>query len=98
MDWSLFSAPERAVLMAYLASGGDPELLARLAKARRRSVLKADSDAWTDSMRRRLVGARVPIGQAVKYRICAQEHNLSLYRFVCNALEREYKRLYNLSI
>jgi len=93
-DLFLFSAVERAVLLAALEAGQvKPGLLVRLAAARRRTCQRADSDAVTDQARRILVGARLPRETAEKYRACASEHGLSLYRFICNALEREYWRL-----
>ena len=93
-DLYLFSADERAVLLAALEAGQvKPGLLVRLAAARRRTCQRADSDAVTDLGRRLLVGARLPRETAERYRQCAKEHGISLYRFVSNALEREYWRL-----
>jgi len=93
-DLSLFSADERAVLLGALRGRQlPPGVLISLAQARRRTVQRAESDAITDQGRRILVGARLPRVQAEKYRTCASLHGLSLYRFVCNALEREYWRL-----
>ena len=93
-DLALFSADERAVLLDALEGGRvSPALLIRLAQARRRTCQRAESDAITDRGRRILVGARLPRPLAERYRACASEHGLSLYRFVCNALEREYWRL-----
>ena len=92
-DFMLFSADEKVVLLGFLADGGDADFLSRLAAARRRTQQRADSDAVTDLGRRLLVGARVPRELAERYRECATEHGLSLYRFVCNALEREYAHL-----
>lgn len=89
----LFSADEKVVLLGFLADGGDSAFLERLAAARRRTLQRADSDAATDLSRRLLIGARLPRELAERYRDCATEHGLSLYRFVCNALEREYTRL-----
>ena len=88
---------ERAVILSYLGEAEGNTALARclgsLAQARRRTCQRADSDAVTDLGRRVLVGARLPRAQAEKYRECASDHGLSLYRFVCNALEREFWRL-----
>ena len=93
-DLGLFSADERAVLLSALEAGQvRPGLLVRLAQARRRTCQRADSDAVTDQARRLLVGTRLPREPAEKYRQCASSHGLSLYRFVSNALEREYWRL-----
>ena len=91
---ALFPAGERAALMEAMRAGQiAPPALVRLAAARRRTVRKARSDAQTDSARRILVGARVPRERAEQYRECAAVHGLSLYRFIYNALEREYRRL-----
>ena len=93
-DLGLFSADERAVLLAALEAGQvKPGFLVRLAAARRRTCQRADSDAVTDQARRILVGARLPRETAERYRECAASHGLSLYRFVSNAMEREYWRL-----
>ena len=89
-----FSAQERAVLQDAMDYGQvPPAVLQRLAVARRRASGKAESDARTDHARRILVGARLPRETAERYRSCAAAKGLSLYRFVCNALEREYRRL-----
>ena len=88
----LFSAEEREVLLDALAQG-QRDLVAALVLARRRTQQRRDSDAETDVERRLLVGARVSRKRAERFRKCAQDHGLSLYRFVCNALEREYRRL-----
>lgn len=89
----LFSADERAVLLRWIAEGGSKDLAERLAKARRRTALRQASDAETDQGRRILVGARVPRPLAERYRAAATARGISLYRFVCNALEREYRAL-----
>ena len=91
---ALFPAAERAALLQAMRDRQiTPAALVRLAAARRRASRKADSDARTDHARRILVGARLPRQTAQRYRECAAGHGLSLYRFVCNALEREYRRL-----
>ena len=92
-DVMLFSADERAVLLTWLAAGGDAALAERLAAARRRTYLRQASDAETDLGRRILVGARIPRPLAERYRGAAAAKGMSLYRFVCNALEREYQAL-----
>lgn len=90
----LFSAGEQDAILAFM-DGVTPRrtCLERLLLARRRAYLKACSDAETDIERRLLVGARLPKETAERYRKCACEHGLSLYRFTCDALEREYRRL-----
>ena len=92
-DFDLFSADEKVVLLSFLADGGDSAFVERLAAARRRTAQRAESDSVTDQGRRILVGARLPRPLAERYRACAQAHGASLYRFVCNAMEREYWRL-----
>ena len=89
-----FSADERAVLLGAVGHGQvPPAFLVRLAAARQRASSRSESDAKTDHARRILVGARLPRQTAERYRECAAAHGLSLYRFVANALEREYWRL-----
>ena len=61
--------------------------LTSLGEARGRFVRKKASDARTDSVWRKLVGARVPVQFADECRRCAGEQGLSLYAFVVGALE-----------
>lgn len=90
----LFSAEERDVILEALAQDMPLSVFIRqLVLARRRTQQRWDSDSETDAERRLLVGARVSRKRAERFRKCAQEHGLSLYRFVCNALEHEYQRL-----
>ena len=91
---ALFPAAERAALLQAMRDRQiPPAVLVRLAAARRRTSQRANSDARTDHARRLLVGARLPRQTAERYRECAAGQGLSLYRFVCQALEREYLRL-----
>lgn len=90
--FKLFSAEEREVLLDALAAG-QRELVTALVLARRRTEQRRDSDRETDVERRLLVGARLPKATGEQLRRCAQDHGMSLYRFVCSALEREYQRL-----
>lgn len=93
--FSLLSAEEKTVVMLALdnSSSTVKDLVYNLCYARRRAAMRAASDRETDKDRRILVGARLNRPLAEKYRACARERGLSLYRFVCNALEREYRRL-----
>ena len=93
--FSLLSAEEKTVVMLALdnRSSTVKDLVYNLCYARRRAAMRAASDRETDKDRRLLVGARLPRPVAEKYRKCARDKDLSLYRFVCNALEREYRRL-----
>ena len=93
--FSLLSAEEKTVVMLALdnSSSTVKDLVYNLCYARRRAAMRAASDRETDKDRRILVGARLNRPLAEKYRACAHERGLSLYRFVCNALEREYRRL-----
>lgn len=90
--FKLFSAEEREVLLDALAQG-QRELVTALVLARRRTGQRRDSDRETDADRRILVGARLPRATGEQLRKCAQDHGMSLYRFVCQAMEREYRRL-----
>lgn len=93
--FSLLSAEEKTVVMLALdnRSSTVKDLVYNLCYARRRAAMRSASDRETDRDRRILVGARLNRPLAEKYRACARDHGLSLYRFVCNALEREYRRL-----
>lgn len=84
----LFSPEEQAVLLRAL-DAGQHEFVSELLRARRRYAQKQESDVGS----RLLVGARVPRQTAERYRQCARQRGISLYRFVCNALEREHRRL-----
>ena len=91
----LFSAEERAVMIDALDMDNNsvPDLINRLCLARRRARQRWESDMTTDRGRRLLVGARVPRRTAERYRACAAGHGMSLYRFVCVALEQAYENL-----
>lgn len=84
----LFSPEEQSALLRLLDLG-QQDLVAGVvrAKRRRKQLLEADDNC------RLLVGARVHRQTAERYRKCARARGLSLYRFVCNALEREFQRL-----
>lgn len=84
----LFSAEEQSVLLRAMEKR-QYDLVAGLVRARRRCAQKQESDVGS----RLLVGARVPRQTAERYRSCARARGISLYRFVCSALEREYGRL-----
>ena len=93
-NFSRFSADEKAVLRkGCLAGDISLDLLERLAQARQRTQSRGESDARTDAGRRVLVGARLPRPTAERYRLAAKLKGVSLYRFACEALEREYERL-----
>lgn len=53
-----------------------------------RTIAKKDSDKATDGMRRVLVGARVKREFGEKCKHAAKARGLSLYAWVCEALER----------
>lgn len=90
----LFSREEReAIISALDGPTTVRRLIQDLTKARRRSYLRYLSNSQTDASRRLLVGARVPRETAERYRECARSNGMSLYRFTCSALEREYRRL-----
>ena len=87
----LFSAEERLVLeLAVEREEPIDKLVMDLCFARRRAAQRAASDRETDHLRRLLVGARIPRPLAEKYRAAAKTSGRSLYRFVLDALEREY--------
>ena len=79
------SAHEREALRrAMQAAQEDPAMLSRItaiAAARGEAVRKRASDRRTDAARRTLVGARVP-------REAAMAQGISLYAWVCKALEQ----------
>lgn len=68
------------------------DIVTAIGEAAGRDVMKADNDRWTDSKRRKLVGARVPQEAAERCKRCADARGISLYRFVVEALEEACKR------
>lgn len=66
--------------------------IGRIPAARLRTIAKRRSDAATDARRRRLVGARVPVELAERYRDEAEKRGCSLYRLVSDTLKREAER------
>ncbi len=65
--------------------------LEQVGKAADRTEYRRLSDQATDQDRRRLIGARVPVYDADRYKALAAAAKMSLYRFVYDALER-YRR------
>lgn len=97
------SASERAAMEAALKAATALEsrqdrrrmvsVISDIGAARGRAEQKRESDARTDARRRKLIGARLPRAQAERCKRCADAQGLSLYRFVCNALERECNQM-----
>ena len=93
----LISAPERkamyealeAVLKLQNANERDElfKAVTRIGEAANRAVRKRESDTRTDVLRRKLVGARLPLEQAQRCKTCAELLGISLYQFVREALE-----------
>lgn len=89
MDFALFSAQERAVLLEALRAGQvKPDCLVRLAQARRRTCRRAESDAKTDAARRVLVGARIPRALYAKVKKRANKRGVSVYRLMVDMIEQ----------
>lgn len=86
------SAHEREALRrAMQAAQEDPAMLScitAIAAARGEAVRKRASDRRTDAARRTLVGARVPREAAARCREAAMAQGISLYAWVCKALEQ----------
>ena len=88
---------EKAKVMAAFrrlrGTGAVPELTALsvafdVVLARGRTLRKKASDAQTDAVRRRTVGARVPYAFYQRCRDAAEARGVSMYRWVIRALER----------
>lgn len=62
------------------------------AVVRYRNSIKARRDAIRDRRERTLIGARIPRDNAKEVREAAQGSGRSVYRFVCDAVEREIAR------
>ena len=69
------------------------ECLADIGLAMQRTIRRRESDARTDGARRKLVGARVPLAQAERCARCAGYLDVSMYRFVVDALENACVRV-----
>ena len=59
-------------------------------RASARGTHKAAADRRNDATARTLVGARIPRETARRYREAAAAQDMSLYRWVCTALENHY--------
>lgn len=68
------------------------DIVADMVQAATRTHAKRAQDAASDHARRCLVGARLPRETADKYRAAAAAENVSLYRWVSNALESAYRK------
>lgn len=62
------------------------------AVVRYRNSIKARRDAIRDRRERTLIGARIPREDAKEVKEAAQGSGRSVYRFVCDAVEREVAR------
>ena len=60
-------------------------------RASARGTHKAAADRKNDKAARILVGARIPRETAERYRAAAAAQGMSLYRWVCTALDTMYK-------
>lgn len=66
------------------------DALAMVIRASARGSRKRPQDRANDAAARTLVGARVPRETADRYREAAAAEGISLYRWVCTALENHY--------
>lgn len=62
-----------------------------LLEAARRREQRRSSDEITDHARRKLIGARLPREQVARYEEHAQAQGLSVYAWVSQAIERQYR-------
>lgn len=100
---SAMSADEREAIKAAmrqavtLRSKGESRrmtaLITEIGAQRGRALQRRQSDVRTDKMRRKLVGARLPVEQAKRCKDCAASLGVSLYGFVLEALEDACKRV-----
>ena len=96
------SREREAVLDAVRKAGKLPEdsyqmmmAIARIGAAKGREVLTRESDARSDARRRQLVGARLPREFVERVRACAAREQVSVYRYVREALEAACLRTEN---
>lgn len=66
------------------------DALSLVIRASARGTHKAAIDRRNDAAARTLVGARIPRETARRYREAAAAQGVSLYRWVCTALEKHY--------
>lgn len=66
------------------------DALALVIRASARGSHKRPQDRANDAAARTLVGARIPRETAGRYREAAAAEGISLYRWVCTALEKHY--------
>lgn len=69
------------------------ECLADIGIAMQRTIRRRESDAVTDKARRKTVGARLPLAEAERCARCAAFLEVSMYRFVVDALENACERV-----
>ena len=101
----LMSAPERKAMYKALEAAIDLQdaherdelfnAIVQIGEAANRAARKRESDSRTDVLRRRLVGARLPLEQVQRCKICAKLLGISTYRFVADALEEACQRVEN---
>lgn len=90
------SAANRAITMiqrtkkGWLPQARAVDAVGLMIRASARGRYKRRKDKVTDAAARTLVGARIPRETASRYREAAAAEGVSLYRWVCTALEKHY--------
>lgn len=90
------SAADRAMRLiketkkGWLSKSRAVDAVGIMIRASARGTHKAAADRRNDAAARTLVGARIPRETARRYREAATAQGMSLYRWVCTALEEHY--------
>lgn len=90
------SAADRAMRLiketkkGWLSKSRAVDAVGIMIRASARGTHKAAADRRNDATARTLVGARIPRETARRYREAAAAQGMSLYRWVCTALENHY--------
>ena len=90
------SAADRAMRLiketkkGWLSKSRAVDAVGIMIRASARGTHKAAADRRNDATARTLVGARIPRETARRYREAAAAQGMSLYRWVCTALEKHY--------
>lgn len=90
------SAANRAISMiqrtkkGWLSQARAVDAVGLMIRASARGRYKRHKDKVTDAEARTLVGARIPRETASRYKEAAAAEGVSLYRWVCTALEKHY--------
>lgn len=80
------------MLMQRAETAEETAAVTTLLMSGRRRRQQYASDHLTDRQRRKTMPARVPIETARRYEECAKRRHMSVYAWVCHAMDQQYRR------